>query len=180
MISGAKLLAAVVMLLLVLQWGSTTHAWNSGLIISLLGGSAVMTLHSLGWQWYRGDKALIPPRIMRQPNVIAGCLCTFFLTGTLSVHIYYLLAYFQVIKNDNASHSGTSLTYYLLWSVIFSIIAGAVATKSGYYNPPALPGPLVNLASCALLTTLKIDTSTPTWIGFHGDPTKPCCHAGCS
>lgn len=106
------------------------------------------------------------PHILRQRNVISGCLLAFFLTGTLSIHVYYLPIYFQVIVNSSATHSGTNLTQYLLSNVLFTIIAGGLVTRLGNYNAPAPIGPLLNVACCALLTTLEVDTSTPSSIGY--------------
>lgn len=69
----------MVMLLLAVQWGGNTYAWNSAVVIGLLCGSGVMFLIWLAWDYSRGLSAMIPLPIIRQrivwsSVVLQGCL----------------------------------------------------------------------------------------------------------
>lgn len=46
------------------------------------------------------------------------------------------------------------------------MVAGILVTKTGYFNLPALMGPIIATIGCGLLTTLRMDTSTVKWVGF--------------
>lgn len=48
---------AIVCLLLALQWGGTTYAWDSGRIIALFVVFGVCILVFIFVQWYLGDDA---------------------------------------------------------------------------------------------------------------------------
>lgn len=60
---------SVTMLLLALQWGGTTYAWKSSVVIGLfIGFGIVMSVFAV-WQTYLQDDALIPPKISTNRNV---------------------------------------------------------------------------------------------------------------
>ena len=64
----------VTCLLLALQWGGTVHPWNSGRVIALLVVFGVLAVAFVGVQIWKGDKAALPPRLMKTRNVAFACL----------------------------------------------------------------------------------------------------------
>jgi MFS family permease len=83
------LLPAVVCLLLALQWGGTIYAWNSSTIIGLFVGFGLMISIFVGLQFYRGDKATLPPSVLKQRTVASAGLFCFFMGASIFVLIYY-------------------------------------------------------------------------------------------
>jgi hypothetical protein len=69
-------------LLLALQWGGQTKAWNSATIIGLLVGSAALSALFILIQWKLQDRALIPPRVFRRRSIWTGALVLCFLGGS--------------------------------------------------------------------------------------------------
>ena len=68
------LLGAVCCLLLVLQQGGSAWQWNSGRVIGLLIGFVVLSLLFGLWQYWLGDIATIPLRVLRNRTVLMGSL----------------------------------------------------------------------------------------------------------
>lgn len=153
-------------MLLALQWGGTKYAWGSPQTIGLLVGAGVESLVFVAWLKYRGSQALVPLRIIGQRTVAASLGASFFGAGTLFVHSYYLPYWFQAIRNDSPLQSGVHLVPYVASNFFFTVVAGILVTKTGYFNPPALVGPVLATIGCGLLTTLRVDTSTAKWVGF--------------
>lgn len=160
------LITAVAMLLLALQWGGTKYRWKSAVIVGLLVGAGVELLMFFAWMKYRGRQALVPPQIIDQRTVAASLGYSFFGAGALFIHNYYLPYWFQAIRNDSPLQSGVHLVPYVASNFFFTVVAGIVVTKTGYFNPPALVGPVIATIGCGLLTTLRVDTSTAKWVGF--------------
>ena len=115
---------AAIQLLLALQYGGVTFAWNSAQIIGLFCGAGATFVLFLGWDYYNGDGALIPLSMARKTIVWASCLVYGLLMGQLFCASYYLPVYFQGIKGASPTLSGV----YLLPSVLSHIFA---AVSSG-------------------------------------------------
>lgn len=72
----AVLIPGVVSLLLALQWGGQTYAWNDRRIIALLTLAGVLLCAFVAVQVLRADTATIPPRIFRQRSVVSAVWST--------------------------------------------------------------------------------------------------------
>lgn len=165
-IGNLLLITAVVMLLLALQWGGTKYAWSESKIVGLLAGTGVMSIIFILWQLYRGQGALIPPKVISQRTVASSSLMGFFLSGALLVESYYVPYWFQAIKNETAITSGVDTIPYLASNFVCTMIAGFFVTKSGYFNPPAILGGAIATVGCGLITLYDVDTPTGRWIGY--------------
>ena len=166
LIGNFLLIVAAVLLFLALQLNEISWAWSSAGMIGLLVGSGVTAILFVLWQWRQGDKALLPPRIVLQRSVAASCLGAFFIYGTFLLHAYYLPIWFQAIKNDTAIMSGVSLIAYVIGNAIFSVIAGILVSKIGYFAPPAIIGAAVGTVGCGLLSTLQVNSGPGKWVGY--------------
>lgn len=160
------LIVAAVMLFLALQFNEQYWAWGSVRIVGLLVGSGITAILFVLWQWRQGDKALLPPRIILQRSVAASCLGAFLIYGTFLIHAYYLPIWFQAIKNDSAIVSGVSLIAYVIGNALFSVIAGVLVSKVGYFAPPAIIGAAIGTVGCGLLSTLQVDSGPGRWVGY--------------
>lgn len=77
---------SVVCLIVALQSGGVKYRWNDSDIVALLVAFGVLFLAFAGWQYYQGDKATIPPRIIKNRSIIGQSrLCSF--TPLLSSHM---------------------------------------------------------------------------------------------
>lgn len=110
------LMAALVCLILALQWGGTTKSWNSGDVIGTLVVFGVLMIVFVANEWYMGERALFQSRLLKQKTIIIMSLFITFIAGPFFVELYYLPLYFQSIDGVSASQSGKSSRQSSHWS----------------------------------------------------------------
>lgn len=166
LLGNLLIVTTTVMLLLALQWGGVTYAWKSPTVIGLLVGFGLTAVLFVAWQKYHGTQALLPLHIVTQRTVAASILSSFFLSAAVLVYSYYLPYWFQTIRKATPLASGVDLIPYVAANFLFAMIAGIAVTKTGYFNPPVLIGPVIGTVGAGLLSTLQVNTPTAKWVGF--------------
>lgn len=130
LIGFALFAPACTMLLLAMIWGGTTYRWNSSTIIGLFCGAFATLVVFIIWCLYRGEKAMMPPKIVRKRLVMFGCLTSFFQMGALMLLAYYLPIWFQVVKDASPTMSGVMTLPTAIAQLFSSVLAG----KFGIYS----------------------------------------------
>lgn len=124
---------AVTCLLMALQWGGTKFGWGSWQIIVPLVFCAVL-FAAFGYVQYRqGDKALIPPRILKQRSIIAGMWFGACCEGVLAVTEYYMSIYFQGVRGYSPTKAGLLALPMVGGLSIAFVVSGLGTTWLGYY-----------------------------------------------
>jgi hypothetical protein len=118
---------AAIQLLLALQYGGITFAWNSVQVIGLFCGAGGTFVLFLAWNTHKGDAAMIPFSMVRQRIVWASCLTYGFFMGQLFCVSYYLPIYFQGVKGVSPTMSGV----YILPIVLSHVFAGVASGMLG-------------------------------------------------
>lgn len=166
-VAGALLLTtAITCLLLVLQWGGKQYAWNDGRIIGLLVGFALLLIVFIGTQIWLGEKATLPPRVIKQRTVAAGSVFVALFGGSAYLFMYYLPVFFQSIRGSSAIMSGIQLLPILIGLVVSSAVTGALVTAFGFYTPLLIGGTALYTVGAGLISTYDVDMSDAKWIGF--------------
>ncbi|KAF7857944.1 hypothetical protein EAF04_009301 [Stromatinia cepivora] len=165
-IGNILLLGACIMLFIAFQYTEEGGSWSSSKVIGLLVGFGVTIVVFGLWLWYQGDKALVPLDILKQRSVLASCLFSFFIYSALIIHSYYLPQWFQAIKNTSAITSGVDMIPYVVCNAFFSLVAGIVVSKFGYFTLPTILGTAIATIGCGLISTLETDTTSAQWIGY--------------
>ncbi|RDW85591.1 hypothetical protein BP5796_03916 [Coleophoma crateriformis] len=159
-------LPGIVCVLLALQWGGTTYAWNSGRIIALFVLGGVLLAAFVGIQIWKQEMGTIPPRIIKQRSILCAFLYVNLVAGSMITLLYFLPLWFQAVKNVDAVHSGIDTLAMVLSMVVAVISSGIFVSKVGYYVPPMLLGPVFMSVGAGLLTTFTINSSSAHWIGY--------------
>ncbi|KAL4863827.1 hypothetical protein BDV12DRAFT_206145 [Aspergillus spectabilis] len=160
------LLGAICCYLLALQWGGAAEPWNSANVIGTLVGFGVLIALFVVNEALLEDKAMIPPRLVKQRTVLFCSVFTFFLSGAFYLLLYYLPIYFQSVKEASAANSGVRTLPLVLGNGLFAVVSGALLSLLGYYMPLlTLGGALTTIAS-GLLYTLDLDSGSGEWIGY--------------
>jgi len=66
------ILAGIVCLLLSLQWGGTSKAWNSADVIGTLVGFGLLTITFIVVEYFQGDRAMLVPHVLKKREIWAG------------------------------------------------------------------------------------------------------------
>ncbi|KAL8691124.1 MAG: hypothetical protein Q9218_003576 [Villophora microphyllina] len=159
-------LPGIICLLLALQWGGSTYAWNSGRIIALLVIFGICACAFIAVQAWKGDMATVPPHIIKQRSIAATFWFSFCNGGAMQVVVYYLPIWFQAIKDASPVHSGIMLLGTLLSLVVATISSGIFIKKVGYYTPSLIASSVIMPIGLGLLTTLTPETGHAKWIGY--------------
>ena len=153
-------------LILALEWGGDTYAWNNWRIILLFVIFGVLFSAWLVIQAWKQEDATLPPRIFFQRSIVAGFVYNTTISASLMIVVYYIPLWFQAVKGQNPSTSGVSVLPSILSLVVASILSGVFTQRVGYYWPPMNASPILASVGAGLLTTLKVDTGHSKWIGF--------------
>lgn len=90
------LVAAVIALLLPTEWGGTTYAWNSPIVIGLYCAGGVLVILFLILEKWIAPNPVIPMRLFRMRTPVLIFATSFFFGMAFFTGIYYLPIYFQV------------------------------------------------------------------------------------
>ncbi|KAH0287663.1 MFS toxin efflux pump [Aureobasidium namibiae CBS 147.97] len=159
-------LPMIICLLLALQWGGSTYPWSNGRVIALFVVFGVLCAVFVSIQFYVGERATIPPRIIKQRSVAASAWFGVSLGAAFFLFVYYLPIWFQAIKGVSATKSGIMSLPLILGVVICSVVAGGLVTTFGYYTPFMVASSVLMAIGAGLLTTFKVNTGHAEWIGY--------------
>ncbi|KAI3316788.1 MFS general substrate transporter [Xylariaceae sp. AK1471] len=160
------LIPGIVSLLLALHWGGIDYPWSDSKVWGTLLGFVLITTVFVGTQFYRGEDATIPPRIMSRRAVVTSTVFQAILSMGLYAHFYYLPFYFQVVQGTSAMDSGIRTIPYVAGLSLLAIVAGIGVRILGYYAPFAWFGSAAFTVGAGLMYTLQVKTGQPKWVGY--------------
>lgn len=157
---------SVVCLLLALQWGGSTYAWNNWRIILMFVLFAVLAIAFAAVQIFLPETATVPGRIITQRSVAFGASFSFFLAGSMLMLVYYLPIWFQTVKGVDPLKSGIYTLPLVLSLVVSSMMSGIATQKIGYYVPSMLVSPCLMSIGEGLMSTFNSSSGPNHWIGY--------------
>ncbi|CAI7588620.1 unnamed protein product [Penicillium pancosmium] len=166
LIGASLLIPAIICLLLALQWGGNKYPWNNSKIIGLFVGFGLLVILFAGSQIYLGEKATLPPHILKKRTVLAASLFALFFGGSFFLLVYYVPIYFQSVKGSSAMKSGIQLLPLMLATVVSSVTFGGLITAAGYYTPFLIGSTAIAAIGTGLITLFDVDMPTGKWIGY--------------
>lgn len=166
LIGASLLIPAIVCLLLALQWGGNKYAWSNSRIIGLFVGFGLLAIIFAISQLWLGEKATLPPTILKQRTVLASCLFALFFGGAFFLLVYYVPIFFQSVEGSSAMKSGIQLLPMMLATVVSSVVIGGLITAAGYYTPFLIVSAAIAAIGTGLITLYDIDISAGKWIGY--------------
>lgn len=118
---------AAIQLLLALEYGENKHPWGSATVIGLFCGAGATFIVFLVWEYYQGDKAMIPLSMIAKRNVWSSCLVMLCIFAMTLCAAYYLPIYFQAIKNQSPMMSGVDMLPNVLSQLALAVLSGALS-----------------------------------------------------
>lgn len=119
--------AAIVQLILALQFGGNRFHWHSSEVIGLFAGSGGTFGIFVCWNSYKGEKGLIPVLIIQKKEVFASGINYGFLLSTVYGSLYFLPIYFQAIHNASAIKSGVYLLAIIVPQLMSAVVGGKIS-----------------------------------------------------
>ncbi|OGM51012.1 MFS toxin efflux pump (AflT) [Aspergillus bombycis] len=166
LIGASLLIPAIVCLLLALQWGGNKYPWNSSRVIGLFVGFGLMIVIFTFSQIKLGDRATLPPGILKRRSVLSATMFALFFGGAFFLLVYYVPIFFQSVKGSSAMKSGIQLLPLMLATVVSSVLVGGFVTATGYYTPFLIGSTAIAAIGTGLITTYSVDIETGKWIGY--------------
>ncbi|KAJ7691182.1 transporter [Mycena rosella] len=164
---GATLIAAAVTtLILALQWGGNTKAWNDKAVIICFVFAGVLSVAFGFWEVFLGDKAMTPTTIFGSVSVWAIVFAAFLTRFSLLLFSYYIPIFYQAVRHRSATDSGIDILPFMLGVVITVLTSGQLVSRFGYYWPLMMCAPVFLALGSGLLYTLDTNTASPKLIGF--------------
>jgi MFS family permease len=159
-------LPGIICLLLALQWGGSTYAWNNARIIVLWVLFGLLMIAFVAVQVWKQENATLPPRILKYRSVTASTWFAFCISASLMTLVYFLPLWFQAIQGVSAIDSGIRVLPLIVALVVSSIIAGGSVSAVGYYTPFLVLCSIIMAIGAGLMMTFKVDTRKALWIGY--------------
>ncbi|KAH9940252.1 efflux pump antibiotic resistance protein [Amylocystis lapponica] len=154
----AIIVTSIVLVLLSLNWGGTTFAWDSVQILcTLLIGVTLMAVFILV-EGRLAQLPIVPLHIFRSRTVVGLYFCTFATGIVYMVQLYYLPQFYQVVRGDSAIRSGAQLIPILLSQTLGSYAGAYIVTKTGRCRPIILAGFALWTLGIGLLSSLRPTT----------------------
>ncbi|CAI7577351.1 unnamed protein product [Penicillium palitans] len=160
------LICTITSYILPLQFGGQTKPWNSSTVIGLLVGFPLTIIAFMVWEWFQGERAAFPPRLMLNRLILVNSIYAFLFAGSYFIMVYYLPYYFQSIQNVNPTMSGVRNLPLIVSMSLAIIVSGGSITKTGHTVPLMVVGGVLATIGSGLLYSLDIGASTGKWIGY--------------
>lgn len=144
------LVPTIICILLATQWGGTKYSWSNARIIALFVVGSVLFAAFVVIEIRQGDRAIVPPSLIKRRTVWACSIFSFCLFGSFLVVAYFLPLWFQAIKGDTATESGIHNLPSILGTTIFSVAAGGMVFGLGYYTWACILGSVLAAVVCVM------------------------------
>ncbi|KAF9182214.1 hypothetical protein BGZ51_007076 [Haplosporangium sp. Z 767] len=160
------LVIGLVLILLPLNWGGSTHAWDSPLIIGLFcAGAAVLIIFCL-IEWKQALEPIIPFYLFKNRTNVAVFLTSFFIGMGFFGIMFFMPLYFQIVRQESATAAGLEMLPLIVGLLVASIGSGFMVTKWGKYRPFIWIGLFLSTVSTGLLILLDEYSSRGEIIGY--------------
>lgn len=151
---------------LALQWAGITMPWRSGPVTGCLVGAVLSIGILIAVEAWLGDAAGLSGRLLRKKTIALQIVYTVSISGTYYIVLYCLPIYFQLVKGEDAIHSGIR-TLALVGTVAPSaIVSGLLLSKTSEHQLIMLIASLFNTVGTGLIFTLGPNSTTLACIGY--------------
>ncbi|GAA5914845.1 hypothetical protein JCM6882_007818 [Rhodosporidiobolus microsporus] len=162
---GALLtVGATVLVILPLNWGGTSFAWDSAVVLGCLIGGIVGFVVFILYEWKCAKIPVVPPFIFKNRTVAAIFGTTFFSGATILCQL--LPQFFQVVQGHSAIRSGVLIIPQLVTTTVLVFISGQIVSRTGEYKPSICVGYALWTVGLGLLSTLDENSSTARIVGY--------------
>lgn len=157
-LGAALLTVGITSIVLVTTWGGTEYAWDSAVIMELI-GIGVAALVGFVFSQTRAAEPIVPLHIFRNRNFTLMSVIGFITGFVMFGAVLFLPLYQQSVQGASATNSGLLLLPMLLAMMVVSLIAGRVTTSTGKYKVFPVAGSVLMIVGLFLLAQMDTGTS---------------------
>ena len=158
-VRGAILIvAAVVPLMLALAWGGHQHAWNSPLILGLLGGSVFAIAVYVATERFVAEP-ILPLALFRDRLFAAANAGGFLVSMSFIGAVSFLPLFIQIAHGANATAGGLTMMPMLLGIVFSATFSGMLAGRTGRLKAILLVGVTATGLAVWLMSRMTLATT---------------------
>jgi len=157
---GAALLAlTLAAIVLVTDLGGSVYPWSSPLLIALI---VIAGAGLIGFVLVEGRarEPILPLQLFRSRDVwvtsVVGLIVGFALIGSVT----YLPVFLQIVKGLSPTESGLRMVPLMAGTLVTSIIAGQLVSRTGKYKLFPIVGTIIVTLSLFLISRMTGETST--------------------
>ncbi|KAF9109855.1 hypothetical protein BGX27_007121 [Mortierella sp. AM989] len=165
-LGSLSLVCGLILILLPLNWGGSTYAWNSSIVIGLFCAGFVVLFIFCLIEWKQATEPIIPFRLFKARTNAAVFLTCFFIGMGFFAIMFYMPLFFQIVRQESATTAGLEMLPLIVGLLIASISSGFMVSKWGRYRPFIWVGLALSTTGTGLLTLLHEDSSRGMEIGF--------------
>ena len=159
-------LAAMVPLLLALNWGGNEFSWRSPVIIALLCVAAIMTATFFAVEMWVSPEPVVPIQAFKRRNTVILLFAHFTAGIPMFTFVYYIPMYFMIGRNASATVSGVYLMPILVGLSVVSLIVSWSVTKFGLHRPLIVCAMAGLIVGSGLVVLLDQNSSIGKCIGI--------------
>lgn len=168
---GAILNGAVfVLFMIVVTFGGSTYAWNSGASISLWVVWGVALLAYILQQYFAifttPDRRIFPAHFLKSRTMVLLYIATGGAAAANAVTLYYVPLFFQFTRGDSALQAAVRLLPFIVLFIFCVMLAGGLLPVIGRYNIFYIVGGALVLTGSALMFTINATTSVSRVYGY--------------
>lgn len=157
-VGGIMMLAvASASLVMTSVWGGTTYAWDSAVILGLIGLTVAAVIGFVVVE-RRAVEPVMPLRMFTQRNFTlatgAGLIIGIAMFGAIA----YMPTYLQMVTGAGATKAGLLMTPMMGGMLITSTMSGQAVSRTGRYKTLPIVGTLVVGLALALMSTMTATT----------------------
>lgn len=121
---------SILSLLLALQWAGNLYPWSNWRIILLLCVFGVSFAVWVFLQYYGGDSATVPSRVIAQRSISVGLFHITIVGAATFIVNYFVPIWFQAVKNYTPQESGINYLAVSVCGALFALVSGILVSGS--------------------------------------------------
>src|SRR5579875_2298042 len=157
-LGSAVLAVAATAVVLLTTWGGSQYGWGSPEIIGLAAATVVAVVAFIMIE-RRAAEPVLPLHVFRNLNFSLSSAMSFLVGLALFGAMTFLPLYQQTVQHLSATGSGLMLIPLMLGSMVTTIAAGQVTSRTGRYKIFPILGGAGMSAGMLLLTQVNVTTS---------------------
>lgn len=158
---GAGLLVAgVILILLVTEWGGSRYSWTSATIIGMI-VAALVALIAFIYVESRASEPIVPLTLFRNRIFAVGAAIGFIIGLAMFGAIIFMPVFLQIVHGSTPTEAGLQLIPMMAGMLAASIVSGRLISRWGRYKIFPIIGTAIAGIALLLMSTIHVDT--PYW-----------------